>query len=258
MSDGPSNVDIDYIAPRHLAGGGDPAWITVPLHRTCGWSYGHDPLMPRVLLSSPDQKALLRLEPDPDGRWWTLQHAPAPDRPAWFACFDARTPVEMIAAFTDALTDPAAGQADNWDPQEPLLKAGWSPSYSNHRLASPDGTVRVEADETTGAWWVDTALRDFRALLWQAHFSEHTPPHLITAFTAALTDPRPVPRTAGPSSFPTRNPDLITLSQRKVPATQVAGALEERIRSLAARRSGPPATSTHPPQRPQAERHRLC
>src|SRR5690606_22322391 len=47
------NVDIDYVAPRHLAGGGDPAWITVPLHRACGWSYGHDPLMPRVLLSSP-------------------------------------------------------------------------------------------------------------------------------------------------------------------------------------------------------------
>ncbi|GAA3212098.1 hypothetical protein GCM10020256_11290 [Streptomyces thermocoprophilus] len=76
MPDRPANVDIDYIAPRHLAGGGDPAWITVPLHRACGWSYGHDPLMPRVLLSSPDQKALLRLEPDPDGRWWTLQHAP--------------------------------------------------------------------------------------------------------------------------------------------------------------------------------------
>ncbi|WP_345961601.1 hypothetical protein ABDE16_03415 [Streptomyces sp. BRB040] len=65
MPDGPANVDIAYIAPRHLAGGGDPAWITVPLHRACGWSYGHDPLMPRVLLSSPDQKALLRLEPDP-------------------------------------------------------------------------------------------------------------------------------------------------------------------------------------------------
>ncbi|MFJ4513770.1 DUF317 domain-containing protein [Streptomyces sp. NPDC088816] len=257
MPDGPANVDIDYIAPRHLAGGGDPAWITVPLHRACGWSYGHDPLMPRVLLSSPDQKALLRLEPDPDGRWWTLQHAPAPGRPAWFACFDARTPVEMIAAFTDALTGPTTGQADNWDPQEPLLTAGWSPAYSHHRLASPDGTVRVETDETTGAWWVDTALRDFRALLWQAHFSEHTPPHLITAFTAALADPRPVPRTAGPSSLPTRNPDLITLSPREVPAAQVAGAMEERIRSLAARRSGPPATSTHPPQRPQAERHRL-
>ncbi len=255
MPDGPASVDIDYIAPRHLAGGGDPAWITVPLHRACGWSYGYDPLMPRVLLSSPDQKALLRLEPDPDGRWWTLQHAPAPGRPAWFASFDARTPVEMIAGFTDALTDPTADQADNWDPQEPLLNAGWTPAYSHQQLASPDGTVRVEADTTTGAWWVDTALRDFRALLWQAHFSEHTPPHLITAFTTALTDPRPVPRTTG--RLPTRDPDLITLSTRDVPATQIADALEERIRSLAARPSGPPATSTHPPQRPQTERHRL-
>ncbi|MGW8722490.1 DUF317 domain-containing protein [Streptomyces althioticus] len=92
--------------------------------------------------------------------------------------------------------------------------------------------------------------------MWQAHFSEHTPPHLITAFTTALTDPRPVPRTASPSSLPTRSPDFITRSHREVAATQVAGALEERIRSLAARRSGPPTTSTHPPQRPQAERHR--
>ncbi|MFD9288371.1 hypothetical protein ACFWBV_08665 [Streptomyces sp. NPDC060030] len=41
----------------------------MPLHRACGWSYGHDPLMPRVLLSSPDQKALLRLEPDPADQW---------------------------------------------------------------------------------------------------------------------------------------------------------------------------------------------
>jgi hypothetical protein len=41
--------------------------------------------MPRVLLSSPDQKALLRLEPDPDDQWWTLHHVAEPDRPAWYA-----------------------------------------------------------------------------------------------------------------------------------------------------------------------------
>lgn len=29
----PETVEVDFIAPRHLAGGGDPAWITVPLHR---------------------------------------------------------------------------------------------------------------------------------------------------------------------------------------------------------------------------------
>jgi hypothetical protein len=65
----PETVEVDFITPRRLAGVGDPAWITVPLHRACGWSHGNDPLMPRVLLSSPDQKALLRLEPDPDDQW---------------------------------------------------------------------------------------------------------------------------------------------------------------------------------------------
>ncbi|WP_345616637.1 DUF317 domain-containing protein [Streptomyces ziwulingensis] len=245
-----------FVSPLYLAGGGDPAWVTVPLHRACGWSHGHDPLQPRVLLSSPDQKVLLRLEPKADGPWWTIQHARTADQPAWYASFGARTPVEIIAGFTDALTDLTADRADDWDPQEPLLNAGWSPAYGHHRLASPDRTARVEADWTSGSWWVDTALRDFRSPQWQAHFSEHTPPHLITAFTAALADPRPVPRTADPSSLPTHDPDLITLSHREVPATQAAAALKDRIRSLAARRSGPPA-STSPPQRPQAERHRL-
>jgi Domain of unknown function (DUF317) len=107
----PETVEVDFIAPRHLAGGGDPAWVTVPLHRACGWSHGNDPLMPRVLLSSPDQKALLRLEPDPDRHWWTLRHAAVPDQPAWYVSFGARTPVELIAAVTDALTtsSPAPG-----------------------------------------------------------------------------------------------------------------------------------------------------
>ncbi|PZG72867.1 hypothetical protein C1I97_37905, partial [Streptomyces sp. NTH33] len=69
-------VEVEYTTPRHLAGGGDPAWITVPLHRACGWSHGDDPLMPRVILTSPDQKAQLRLAPAPAGQWWTLHHAP--------------------------------------------------------------------------------------------------------------------------------------------------------------------------------------
>ncbi|WP_319113032.1 DUF317 domain-containing protein [Streptomyces europaeiscabiei] len=77
-----------------------------PLHRACGWSHGHDTLLPRVLLASPDQKALLRLEPDLDGQWWTVSHAAEPDRPAWYASFGARTPVELIAAVADTLTDP--------------------------------------------------------------------------------------------------------------------------------------------------------
>lgn len=84
-------IMVDYVAPRHLAGGGDPTWITIPLHRACGWSLEHEPLTPNVGLTSPDQKALLRLEPDPDSQWWTLRHAPEPTAPAWDASFGART-----------------------------------------------------------------------------------------------------------------------------------------------------------------------
>lgn len=240
MPQTPETVEVEFISLRHLAGGGDPAWITVPLHRACGWSHGDDPLMPRVILSSPDQKALLRLEPDPDGQWWTFHHAPTPDRPAWYASFGARTPVEIIAAFTDTLTAPVT-MSDPWaDPYDPLRQTGWSPATGADGLASPDETAYVQrlgVDEP-GPWFVTTTLGQHRPV-WQARFGEHTPPYLIAAFTAALVDPSPVPRTG---SLPARAPDLVTRSHREVPAVQVASALEERVQALAARRAGP-ATS---------------
>ncbi|MFE7116514.1 DUF317 domain-containing protein [Streptomyces sp. NPDC057654] len=237
LSETPETVEVDFIAPRHLAGGGDPAWITVPLHRAGGWSYGHDPLLPRVLLASPDQQALLRLEPAADGQWWTLRHTATPQRPAWYASFGARTPVELIAAFTDALTDPAASPA-TLAPYEPLERARWTPTPAADGLRSPDGTALVEQTDSEGAgpWCVTVALASSRPV-WQARFGKNTPPHLITEFTTALADPRPLPRPGGPLSIPARLSHLITRTTRQVPAVQVAGALEERVHALAARRA---------------------
>ncbi|MFF5438877.1 DUF317 domain-containing protein [Streptomyces achromogenes] len=253
MPDSSQTVDVDFIAPRSLAGGGDPAWITVPLHRACGWSHGHDQLMPRVILSSPDQKALLRLEPDPDGQWWTIQHAAGPDRPAWYASFGARTPVEFIAAFTDALTDPAGHPPTARTPFELIDAAGWSPDHDVGMFRSPDATTFVETNG--GAWFVTTTLGRKRPV-WQAQFSEDTPMHLITAFTTALADPAPLPRVTSPSGLPTRNPVLISRTRQEVPATKIASALEDRVRALTARhtpRPAPPANSP-PPPRPRRTR----
>ncbi|MFF8918312.1 DUF317 domain-containing protein [Streptomyces sp. NPDC015032] len=235
MPQTPETVEVEYISPRHLAGGGDPAWITVPLHRACGWSHGNDPLMPRVILSSPDQKALLRLEPAPDGQWWTLHHAPTPDHPAWYASFGARTPVEIIAAFTDALAAPDTAATAWADPHEPLRQAGWSPAAGADGFVSPDGTAYVER-LGAGPWFVTTTLGLGR-MVWQARFDAHTPPHLLAAFSAALADPSPVPRADNPRSFPTRHPDLVT--RREIPAVQIAAALEERVQAVAARRAHP-------------------
>ncbi|MEU9734472.1 DUF317 domain-containing protein [Streptomyces sp. NPDC048002] len=236
MAPGPETVEVDFVAPRHLAGGGDPAWITVPLHHACGWSHGQDPLLPRVFLTSPDHKAHLRLKPDPDGQWWTLHHTATPNRPAWYAHFGARTPVEMIGAFLDALTDPSPATAVEADPYEPLRQAGWA-GAQNGRV-SPDATTYVQRG---GLWFATTTLNSGSRPVWQALFGEHTPAHLLAAFTASLADPNPVARTLDTQRLPTLNPRLVTRERRDVTAEQAAFALEDRLRALGARRPAPPA-----------------
>ncbi|MFG2592284.1 DUF317 domain-containing protein [Streptomyces sp. NPDC048438] len=249
-------VEVDFVTPRHLAGGGDPAWVTVPLHRACGWSHGDDSLVPRVLLSSPGHKALLHLWPDPAGQWWTLSHAGETEQPAWYASFGARTPVELIAAATDALTDPAPPTDAPFDPYEPLRQTGWSPTAAGNGLASPDGTAylqRLGGAEEPGAWFVTAALGPDRPV-WQARFGEHTPARLVTAFTAALADPKPVLRIDSGRSLPTRNPNIVTRQTTDVRAELLAGALEERVRSLAARQAAPPTSPAPSRQSPATKR----
>ncbi|MEU8935991.1 DUF317 domain-containing protein [Streptomyces sp. NPDC048409] len=255
----PATVEVDFITPRHLAGGGDPAWITVPLHRACGWSHGDDPLMPRVLLSSPDQKALLRLEPGPDDQWWALHHAAEPHRPAWHASFGARTPVELIAAVTDTLTDPAPAADVPCDPYEALRQAGWT-RYFDDGLVSPDSTAYVERPGTPAdpeAWFFTVTLGTRRKKVWQARLGAHTPPHLVAAFTAALADPKPLLRTGSGRSLPSLDPNIVTRKTTDVLAVLLAGALEDRVQSLAARRPTPPAVPTPVRQaQPKASRSR--
>ncbi|MEU9246959.1 DUF317 domain-containing protein [Streptomyces sp. NPDC048385] len=244
----PETVDVDFVAPRHLAGGGDPAWVTAPLHRACGWSYGHDPLIPRVLLSSPDQKALLRLEPDADGPWWTVQHTRVDEQPAWYASFGARTPVEIIAAFTDAVTD--AARPAEIDPFEPLRQAGWHSPSVDDALVSPDGIVRVDraAHGSTSAWAIRTAL-SWQPAIWRADLDGNTPAHLITALTRALASDSPLIR--APGRVPHLAHAQMTVSSHGVPAESLASALEDRVRALAARHVAP-STPTPAPRRPPA------
>lgn len=251
MSVPPDTVEIDFVTPRHLAGGGDPSWITVPLHRACGWSHGNDPLMPRVLLSSPDQKALLRLDPDPEGQWWTLHHAPSPGQPAWYASFGGHTPVELIAAVTDTLTDPDPAAKAPSDPYEPLRQAAWTPSAGAPGFVSPDGTAYVQrlgSEEEPGAWFITSTLIQGNRRVWQARFGERTPTHLVAAFTTALTDPSPVLRTAGTRRLPTYDPTLVTRRTTDVLVELVAYALEDRVQSLATRHT-PAPTNPSPPRR---------
>ncbi|AZP17905.1 DUF317 domain-containing protein [Streptomyces aquilus] len=229
-------VEQAFIAPRSLAGIGDPGWITQPLHRVSGWSYGHDPLIPRVLLTSPDQLTQLRLTPgDPDDPdWWTIRQARTADHPAWAATFQARTPVEIIAAFTDALTDPSGAPTASPDPFTTLQDAGWEPPRHFGGLAAPDGITRIERLGNPGSdlWHIETAvIRD--PTIWRAVFTGTTPLHLIAAVTRALADPAPLMR--DPRRIPGWARDRMTVHTRHIPATDVAFALERRISALTER-----------------------
>ncbi|WP_143664422.1 DUF317 domain-containing protein [Streptomyces sp. NRRL B-24572] len=113
------------ISPRYLAGPGDPTWVTAALHSGAGWRHGHDPLMPRVILTSPDQRTVLRLKPDLNAPWWRLAHRNGRTGLVWNASFGGGTPVELIAAVTDTLTAPDYNARKLTDPRQPLRRAGW-------------------------------------------------------------------------------------------------------------------------------------
>ncbi|WP_432012619.1 DUF317 domain-containing protein [Streptomyces cucumeris] len=128
-------------------------------------------------------------------------------------------------------------------PYEPLRQAGWSP-YGAVGLVSPDKAAYVEClgtlDSPPGAWFV-TVTFGFGDPLWQARFGDRTPAHLVTAFTAALADPAPVARTDNVRCLPAHDPKVVTRQTTDVLAVDVASALEERVHTLAARRTLPPA-----------------
>ncbi|MFJ5265530.1 DUF317 domain-containing protein [Streptomyces sp. NPDC088387] len=86
------------------------------------------------------------------------------------------------------------------------------------------------------AFWVATAELGNNTV-WQARCGAHIPARLVTAFTAALADPKLLARINRERNLPAPDASVITRRTTDVPAVYVAGALEERVRSLAARRA---------------------
>ncbi|WP_185092419.1 DUF317 domain-containing protein [Streptomyces sp. 840.1] len=241
-------VEQAFIAPRYLAGGGDPAWVTVPLNRACGWSRGNDLLMPRVILTSPDWRAQLRLEPTPTPGepWWSLRHTGDGQQRPWSIVFDAQAPVEIIAAITDTLTDPSAPPSvPNDDLYTPLRTAGWyAPRHhdgftSTEGMSSPDGLARVDRirdKDHTASWIVEASVHHLPAF-WRGYLDSSTPTHLVSALLHALADTTPLMR--APNRVPHQATTHGATSIRPVSAEDVDLALEDRTTMLAQRRAAP-------------------
>ncbi|MFF0551122.1 DUF317 domain-containing protein [Streptomyces sp. NPDC004311] len=207
-----------------------------------------------MILTSPDQLTMLSLEPSPDQPWWDVLQRRTDAHPSWSVNFGARTPVEIIAAFTDALTTPTTNLSER-SPYEPLLAAGWQPARDHDGLTSPDGIAHVEHFTDTGSnsWFIDVAIGgDPEGQVWKAYLSGTTPPHLIAAVTGALADPAPITRN------PHRLPHLghhLQAATVQVPAADMAFALERRIDALTTRPDTTPSAAP-PPAPPSPRRAR--
>ncbi|MFB6627271.1 DUF317 domain-containing protein [Streptomyces sp. NPDC056374] len=165
--------------------------------------------MPRVILTSPDDKSMLRLEPALNEPWWHLSHRDGCTGAQWQASFDGATPVELIAAVTDALTHPDYNARAMADPYRVLTRAGWDVA-SNSGFRSPDSRVRGERHNYSGSTdWRVTASLYTNDPVWKARFSGAMPRVLVAAFLAARrpragapflrTDPGPLPPPGRPA-----------------------------------------------------------
>ncbi|MEV8289677.1 DUF317 domain-containing protein [Streptomyces niveus] len=184
------------VAPRHLAGGGDLRHVTEYL-RASGWKDRSKTGGPLVF-DSPDRSIRVGYDPFVQPGGWTISAKPAPGQDAWYATFGPRLPVEIVAGFTDALTQPRTAHAPNvW---QPLHARGWT--TTNHaphgRASSPDGSAFLQFHQSgpgQAMWWARAATEYGTA--WHATFTPTTPMHLIAAFNTALTHPDPVMRPRG-------------------------------------------------------------
>nr|WP_162947478.1 DUF317 domain-containing protein [Streptomyces acidiscabies] len=237
--------DGRLVAPAWLAGGGDPLWITATLRLARHWRAAPATLSPHVRLVHPARVAELLLDPEPDGQRWTLLHHAA-KRPAWYAQFGARTPVEFIAGLTDRLT---ARQPDHTllaDPLDLLLAAGWA-GTGHDSAVSPDGIARAE--RYNGYWTVTAAVgKDPENLVWNARLSEHIPSHLVCGFFRALTDPTPLHRNR--AALPRRFTSRIRTSPAPAGTHTAQDRLEQRLQDLTTpHQHGPASPAPKPPPR---------
>lgn len=206
---------LDEVSPRHLAGGGDPRHVTEYL-LAAGWSNHSVPGYPHVLLESPDQQLHLTLEPAaPEALtpWWRIHPAERHSREWWSAQFGGHTPVEIIAGFTDAVTNRAhIPLGDLW---QQAASRGWSLVHHGSETAaqSPDKAATLErapnaviSDTPGWRWSVDVLVpitEERNLWLWRASIDETAPSAAIAGFVTALLDPAPLLRDEGqqPDTF---------------------------------------------------------
>ncbi|MET8577343.1 DUF317 domain-containing protein [Streptomyces sp. NPDC005012] len=243
-------------SPRHLAGQGDPRYITRSL-RAAGWNATANIERPGITLTSPDRRHTIVVEPAPHGLkpWWHL-HGATEDG-AWQAEFTAHTPVEIIAALTDPLAHPAPG-----DPAQgvwPVLTdAGWSYERDDGLdidiARHPYRTLRVSRWAATTErfiWTVEATFPDpglGAEIVWRATLDDTTPQHLLHSLATALAGNAPALR----EMFDVPHTHLVTQEPLSAAGTTAGRELEHRLLSPLGRLYRRQARQSSPPPPPAA------
>ncbi|WP_326812269.1 DUF317 domain-containing protein [Streptomyces scopuliridis] len=194
-------TDRVLVSPRYLAGAGagrlgDALGALIHLF---GWHTTHDPATGHISLDSPHHSLSVDFDPSRfDGIWWTIAH----HEPFWKAQFTHQTPIEAIAAVTQAL--PQLLGDHRHAERIPLTTTSPSATAATHRwtaesdgtvFTSPDGhcTLRCTPDDEA-AWTVSHSVYGRISTEWSAVFTRDAPERLFAQFFAHLASNDPVER----------------------------------------------------------------
>nr|WP_185907297.1 DUF317 domain-containing protein [Streptomyces sp. WAC04770] len=198
--------ELVLVSPRHLAGSGLASTnvdALGPLIHYFGWTVVEKlPNGRRALIASPGEEVLVEFDPRRQDSlwWWTISH----HEPFWQAQFSQQTPVETIAARTQAL--PQMLGDDRYADRIPMTgqttagiarAEGWSVRGNKHGVTwtSPDGHCIAEhTGGTEYVWHFKHSVFGAYDTHWAATFTVDTPERVSAQFMAHLADDRPVLR----------------------------------------------------------------
>ncbi|MFJ6752152.1 DUF317 domain-containing protein [Streptomyces sp. NPDC091266] len=194
------------VSPRYMAGAGDRiADVIGPLIHLFGWNHEHEATTGHVKIDSPDGSLVVDFTPlHPLGRWCTVAH----HEPYWEATFSRQSPLEAVAAVTQALPQ-LLGDA-RYTERIPITDMSldqlaelndWS--VEGGVLTSPDLYCRLEytPDEEI-AWQVEHLYYENAPL---ATFTQDTPEGLVGNFFSHLATPMAVERAFADVPLSTRH-----------------------------------------------------
>ncbi|MCZ0974349.1 DUF317 domain-containing protein [Streptomyces albulus] len=198
--------DRVMVSPRYMAGAGDRLADAIgPLIHLFGWTTQHDAATGHVKIDSPDGSVFCDFDPiHPLGIWWTIAH----HEPYWEVQFSRQTPMEAVAAVTQALPQ-LLGDTRHAE-RIPITDMPLDEIAALNDWSVEDGSL------TSPDWYCQLRHTPHEEIVWRAEhayyenqplatFTRDVPESLVRNFFAHLSTPTAVERAFADVSLSTRH-----------------------------------------------------